>query len=187
MNKKKLGVYINFIGSINEKISSLLISLLTEQLSSGVKLYRINISSVGDIVFYAASLFNFISGLKDVIVNTHNIRQTDSTSNLLFFSGTKRIVNRSFGFFLHSLEIIIQSQIPLFLEFLKEKVEGEEKDELKMAKIIFNKINKNIDEILKMFKERKTYSAQESKKSGFILDIKDSVGFSDIPIYTITN
>ena len=56
-----------------------------------------------------------------------------------------------------------------------------------MAEIIAEKIGKKKEDILTMFKERKTYSSAEAKDRGFIETIEDFVAEPGIPIFTITN
>jgi len=191
MNKKQQGdqnrVFINFVGEINEKTNHLLIFLLTEQLRSGVSRFRINISSSGGTVFHAVSLFNFLSGLRDVDIHTHNLGQIDSAANLLFLSGTTRTASKASSFLLHPPHMIVQERTQFPLEVLRERLEGLEKDEYKIAEIIGLRLGKEREEILQMFKDRKTYSSAEAKGLGFIQEIEEFVAAPNTPIYTITN
>jgi ATP-dependent Clp protease protease subunit len=163
--------------------------LLTEQLRSGTKNFRINISSNGGMVFHAVSIFNFLSGLKNVHIHTHNLGQIDSSASLIFLAGHKRTASKSSSFLLHSPEMITQSQgISQFsIELLREKLESLEKDEKKMAEIISSKIEKSPKDVLKMFKDRNTYSSIEANKLGFITEIEEFVAEPNVPIFTITN
>lgn len=180
---------INFVAGITDKTSSLLMFLLTEQLRSGTKNFRINISSNGGIIFHAVSIFNFLSGLKNVHIHTHNLGQIDSSASLIFLAGHKRTASKSSSFLLHSPEMMIQGQgVSQFsIELLREKLESLEKDEKKMAEIISSKIEKSQEDVLKMFKDRNTYSSVEAKKLGFITEIEEFVAEPNIPIFTITN
>lgn len=189
MNIRQPIVFVNFIADINDKTSSLLMFLLTEQLRSGVKNFRINISSNGGTVFHAVSIFNFLSGLKDVHLQTHNLGQIDSAANLIFLAGQKRTASKASSFLLHPPQMGFQGQgiISLSIEVLKEKLESLQKDQDKMAEIIAERIGKNKRDIVKMFNERKTYSSVEAKEKGFVQEIEEFVAESAIPIFTITN
>lgn len=180
---------INFVAGITDKTSSLLLFLLTEQFRSGTNNFRINISSGGGMIFHAVSIFNFLSGLKNVHIHTHNLGQIDSSASLIFLAGHKRTASKSSSFLLHSPEMITQSQgaSQFSIELLREKLESLEKDEKKMAEIISSKIEKSQKDVLKMFKDRNTYSSAESKNLGFITEIEEFVAEPNIPIFTITN
>lgn len=182
-------IFVNFIADINDKTSSLLMFLLTEQLRAGVSNFRINISSGGGMVFHAVSIFNFLSGLKNVNLQTHNLGQIDSAANLIFLAGHKRTASKASSFLLHPPQITMQGQgaVSFSIEFLQERLESLQKDEIKMAEIIAEKIGKKKEDILSMFKERKTYSSAEAKDRGFIESIEDFVAEPGIPIFTITN
>jgi ATP-dependent Clp protease protease subunit len=180
---------INFVAGITDKTSSLLLFLLTEQLRSGTKNFRINISSNGGTVFHAVSIFNFLSGLKNVHIHTHNLGQIDSSASLIFLAGHKRTASRSSSFLLHSPEMMVQNEgsSQFSIELLKEKLESLQKDEQKMAEIIGSKIGKSQEDVLEMFKNRKTYSSAEAKDLGFITEIEEFVAEPNVPIFTITN
>lgn len=179
---------INFVAEINDKTSSLLMFLLTEQLRSGVSNFRINISSKGGMIFHAVSVFNFLNGLKNVHLHTHNLGQIDSGANLIFLAGQERTASKSSSFLLHQPELIIQGQGANFsIDFLKERIESLEKDEAKMAEIIADKIGKTQNDVLRMFKSRKTYSSSEAKDLKFINRIEEFVAEPGMPIFTITN
>lgn len=182
-------VFINFIAEINDKTSSLLMFLITEQLRAGVKNFHVNISSNGGGVFYAISIFNFLSGLKNVTIQTHNLGQIDSAANLIFLAGHKRTASKASSFLLHPPEISIQGQVALSfsIEALRERLESLQQDEIKMAEVIGERIGKDKKEILKMFKERKTYSSTDAKTKGFIQEIEEFVAEPGLPIFTITN
>lgn len=183
--KQSQTTIINFVAVINDKTSSLLMFLLTEQLRSGINNFRINISSNGGIVFYAVSIFNFLSGLKNIHIHTHNLGQIDSGANLIFLTGDKRTASKASSFLLHPPEMPMQGQFSI--DHLKEKLESLEKDQEKMAEIIADKINRNRDEVIKMFNRRSTYSASEAQKLGFITEIEEFTGEPGVPIFTITN
>lgn len=189
MSVSESTIFINFIAEINDKTSSLLMFLLTEQLRAGIRNFRINISSNGGGVFHAVSIFNFLSGLKDVSIQTHNLGQIDSAANLIFLAGHKRTASKASSFLLHPPQISIQGQgiMSFSIEVLKERLESLEKDQIKMAEIIAERIGKNTSDIIKMFNERKTYSSAESKDLGFIEKIDEFVAGPNIPIFTITN
>lgn len=182
-------IYINFIAEINDKTSSLLMFLLTEQLRAGVKNFRINISSGGGMVFHAVSIYNFLSGLKNVTIHTHNLGQIDSGANLIFVAGHKRTASKASTFLLHPPQLTLQSQGPanFSIDFLQERLESLKKDEDKMAEIIADKISKKKSDVLKMFKERKTYTSSDAKKHGLIMEVDDFVAEPGLPIYMITN
>lgn len=186
-NEQKQTTIINFVAGIDDKTSSLLLFLLTEQLRSGVNAFRINISSPGGIVFHAVSIFNFLNGLKNVNIHTHNLGQIDSGANLIFLAGRKRTASKSSSFLLHPPEMTFNGQGHFSIDLLKERLESLEKDEMKIAEIIADKIGKKQDEIVKMFRDRKTYSSLEAKELKFIIDIEEFVAESGVPIFTITN
>lgn len=182
-------IFINFIAEINDKTFSLLMFLLTEQLRAGIKNFRINISSNGGVVFHAVSIFNFLSGLKNVHIQTHNLGQIDSAANLIFLAGHKRTASKASSFLLHPPQMTIQGQgiMSLPIEILKERLESLQKDETKMAEIIAERIGKRTEEVKEMFQERKTYSSTDSKTIGFIEEISEFVAEPGVPIFTITN
>lgn len=189
INKQKedQAVFINFVAEITDKTSSLLMFLLTEQLRSGVKNFRINISSGGGIVFHSVSLFNFLNGLEGVHLHTHNLGQIDSGANLVFLAGHKRTASKASTFLLHPPQMEIKAPMQLPIEFLKERLESLEKDQLKMAEIIGNKINKKTKDIIKMFRSRQTYQVEKAVELGFISEVEEFIAKPNLPIYTITN
>ncbi|MBU3925447.1 ATP-dependent Clp protease proteolytic subunit [Patescibacteria group bacterium] len=188
INTKDQVTIINFVAGITDKTASLLMFLLTEQLRSGVSNFRINISSTGGMVFHAVSVFNFLNGLRNVHLHTHNLGQIDSGANLIFLAGQERTASKSSSFLLHQPELTIQGQGANFsIDFLKERIESLEKDEAKMAEIIADKIGKTQQEVLQMFKSRKTYSSSEAKDLKFITQIEEFVAEPGMPIFTITN
>ena len=93
------------------------------------------------------------------------------------------------SFLLHPPEISIQGQVALSfsIEALRERLESLQQDEIKMAEVIGERIGKDKKEILKMFKERKTYSSTDAKTKGFIQEIEEFVAEPGLPIFTITN
>lgn len=180
-------VFINFIAEINDKTTSLLLYLLTEQLRAGVNNFRINISSNGGKVFNAVSIYNFINGLKDVTIHTHNIGQIDSGANLIFLAGHKRTTSKASTFLLHPPQMTFQGSGSMDINTLHERLESLEKDQLKMAEIISVKIKKKTDVVIKMFNKRKTYSSEEAIKLGFISEIDEFIASPGLPIFSITN
>ncbi len=180
-------VFINFIADINDKTTSLFLYLMTEQLRSGIKSYRINISSKGGMVLNAISIYNFLNGLKDVHIHTHNLGQIDSSANMIFLAGHTRTASKASTFLLHPPQMIIQSQASLPIELLRERLEGLEKDQLKMAEIIGDKIIKNAKEVMEMFNQRRTYSSEESIDIGFINKVEEFVALPGVPIFSITS
>ncbi len=180
-------IFINFIAEINDKTTSLLLYLLTEQLRAGVKGYRMNISSNGGRVFNAVSIYNFLNGLKDVTIHTHNLGQIDSSANLIFLAGHKRTASKASTFLLHPPQMIFQGQGGMEINTLRERLESLEKDQLKMAEIIAEKIKKDSGDVLKMFTERRTYSSEDAKDLGFISEIDEFVASPGLPIFSITN
>ncbi len=187
MSNEPITVYINFIAEINDKTSSLLIYLLTEQLRAGTKNFRINISSNGGRVFNAVSIHNFLIGLKDVTIHTHNLGQIDSSANLIFLSGGRRTASKASTFLLHPPQMIIQGQSMMPIDLLTERLESLIKDQSKMVEIISSKIGKDPELVTKMFSERKTYSSMEAKSLGFINEIEEFVASPGLPIFSITN
>ena len=188
MEKSKL-IFVNFIAEINDKTSSLLMFLLTEQLRSGMNNFRINISSGGGMVFHAVALYNFLSGLKDVYLHTHNLGQIDSAANLIFLAGQQRTASKASSFLLHPPKMGFQAQgmVQFSLQDLKERTLGLEKDERKIAEIIATRLNKDTQSILQMFERRETHSSEEAKNLGFIHSIEEFVAEPGTPIFTITN
>lgn len=182
-------VYINFIAEINDKTSGLLIYLLTEQLRAGANSFRINISSNGGRVFNAVSIHNFLGGLKDVTIHTHNLGQIDSSANLIFLSGHKRTASKASTFYIHPPQMNITGQgvVSFSIDALKEALNNLRKDQEKIAEIIANKIGKEKQEVITMSNERKPYSSEEAKKLGFIQEIEEFVASPGLPIFSITN
>ncbi len=182
-------IYINFIAEINDKTSSLLLYLLTEQLRAGIKSFRINISSGGGLVNNSISIFNLLNGLRDVTLHTHNLGQIDSAANLIFLAGQKRTASKASTFLLHPPQMNFQGQGPvgLSIETLRERLDSLEKDQHKMAEVISRKINKSTEEVVRMFNDRKTYSSTDAKDMGFIHEIDDFVATPGLPIFSITN
>lgn len=186
-DQKERRIYINFIADINEKTAGLLIYLLTEQLRAGEKNFRINLSSGGGLVFHAVTIHNFLKGLKDVHIHTHNLGQIDSGANLIFLAGKKRTASKSSTFLLHPPVMNFLQPAQLSIELLAERHQGLEKDQIKMAEIIADNIGKTTDEIINMFQERNTFSSDEAKKIGFISEIEEFVAAPGLPIFSITN
>jgi ATP-dependent protease ClpP protease subunit len=182
-------IYINFIAEINDKTTSLLLYILTEQLRAGVNSFRINISSGGGLVNYSVSIFNFLNGLTNITIHTHNLGQIDSGANLIFLAGQKRTASKASTFLLHPPQMNFQGQglLGFSIETLRERLNSLEKDQHKMAEIISSKINRSTEDIVKMFNERKTYSSSEAKELGFISEIDDFVASPGLPIFSITN
>ena len=188
-NNKEQIIYINFIADINEKTSGLLIYLLTEQIRSGSKNFRINLSSGGGLLFHAVAIHNFLKGLKNVKIHTHNLGQIDSGANLIFLAGNYRTASKASTFLLHPPQMTIQSQGPaqFSIELLKEKLEGLEKDQDKMAEIIADNIGTSAKKVFQMFQDRNTFSSAEAMKLGFISKIEEFVASPGLPIFSITN
>lgn len=180
-------IYINFVAEINEKTSAHLLFLLTDQLRSGVKKFHINIASNGGTVFHAVSIYNFISGLQGTEIHTHNLGQIDSSANLFFLTGHKRTASKASTFLLHPPQMNLAGNASLTIDFLKERVGSIEKDQIKMAEIIANKIGKTPDDVLAMFSARKTYSSTEALELGFIDSIEEYIGKPGVPMFSIMN
>jgi ATP-dependent protease ClpP protease subunit len=180
-------VYINFIAGVNDKTSGLLIYLLTEQLRAGTKSFRINISSSGGTIFQAVAIHNFISGLRDVSVHTHNLGQIDSSANLIFLSGQRRTASKSSTFLLHPPQMNIQGPVAYPIEQLQEMINSLINDKEKIAEIIATKIGKSKEEVLRMSDERKPISTEQAKTLGFIHDVEEFVASPGLPIFSITN
>ncbi|HOW24506.1 MAG TPA: ATP-dependent Clp protease proteolytic subunit [Bacteroidales bacterium] len=180
-------IYINFIAEINEKTTSHLLFLLTDQIRSGIKKFHINIASNGGTIFHAVSIFNFLNGLEGAEIHTHNLGQLDSSANLFFLAGHKRTASKASTFLLHPPQMNVAGNASLTIDFLKERVNSIEKDQIKMAEIIADKIRKTPKEVLKMFQSRKTYSSHEALELGFIDSIQEYIGKPGIPMFSITN
>ena len=189
MSAPTLPTTINFVGEINDKTTSLLFFLLTEQVRSGARKIRINLASNGGIVAHAISIFNFLIGLKDVHIHTHNLGKIDSGANLIFLAGKKRTASKVCSFLFHPPKMILQGQgfAQLDIEEIQEHLDTLKHDEQKMAEIIGMRIGKKPSEIINLFKERKTFSSEESKKLGLVTDIEDFVAAPGTPIFSITN
>lgn len=179
---------INFVGEISEKTAGLLLFLLNDQLKGGMRSLRINIASRGGDVFYAVTMFNFLTGLQGVEIHTHNIGQIDSGANLIFLAGKKRTASKAASFLLHPPAITVhQAPLSLPIDVLKERMDSLENDQKRMAEIIGSRIAKSADDVIEMFKARKTYTSQESIALGFISEIEEFSAVPGQPIFTIAN
>lgn len=181
------GIVINFIGEINDKTTGILFFVLTNQLQSGVKEIRLNISSPGGLVFHAITVHNFILGLQDVTVHAHNLGQIDSAANVIFLAGKVRTASKAATFLMHPPKAMFNGPQAMSIEEMGERLEGLKSDETKMAGIIGACISKSPKEIIQMFKKRRTYSSEQGIELGFISRLEEYSVTPGQPTFTITN
>lgn len=186
-NQSNQTIYINFIAGVNEKTTSLLIYLLTEQLRAGTNSFRINISSPGGSVFQGISIYNFLKGLQDVSIHTHNLGQIDSVANVIFLAGQKRTASKATTFLFHPPVMNVLNAANFPIDLLEERLDSLKKDQQKLVEITAERINKNREDVMKMFSERKTLFSEEAKQLGLIDEIQDFVAAPGVPIFSITN
>lgn len=177
-------VIVNLIGEINNRTTTQFLFILSNQLQSGTKDFRINIPSPGGGVFHGITIYNFLIGLKGIVLHTHNLGQIDSVANLIYMAGNVRTASTTSTFLLHPPRAIFP-QGAYTIEDLRERVQGLESDERKLAEIIASRLTKPVKEVQEMFQLRKTYTSKEAKTLGFATKIEDFAASPDTPLYLV--
>lgn len=180
-------LYINFMANIDERRTSLLLTVISDYLKTGIKKITINISSLGGSVFHAVSLYNFIKGLKGIEVHTHNFGQVDSSANIIFLAGKIRTCSSAATFLFHGVKRIFYEKSAVNRQELKEHLESLNSDISKLAEIISINTNHSEKEVMRFFKKQKVFAAKEAKNWGLVKDIIDQTIPAGFPTIVITN
>lgn len=182
-------LFINFMANIDERRSATLLSVISDYLRTGIKKIKINISSPGGSVFHATSLYNFIAGLKDVEVHTHNFGQVDSAATVIFLAGKKRTCSSVATFLFHGPKrIFIGPQIALGKKDLGDHLETLESDISKLIEIISKVTKQSKDKISEFFEKQRVFTAEKAKEEGLAQEIIDeTIPFGAPNVVTITD
>lgn len=181
-------LFINFMADIDERRTSLLLAVISDYLKTGViKKLTINISSLGGSVFHAISLHNFIKGLQNVEVHTHNFGQVDSSANIIFLAGKIRTCSSAATFLFHGVKRIFYEKSAVNKQELKEHLESLNSDINKLAEIISINTSHSKNEVMKFFKKQKVFTANEAKEWGLVQEVIDQTIPSGFPVIVITN
>lgn len=185
--KTKQELFINFMSPIDDKSSSALLYVISDYLKTGIKNIHINISSGGGSVFSAITIYNFLKGIKDVQIHTHNFGQVDSSANVIFLSGQIRTCSSAASFILHSVKMIFQNNSLLSSNELNERQESLKMDTEKIATIIALSTQKTVEEVLKDIEKSLVLNAEKAKDYGLVHDIIDFTIKPGQPVVVITN
>ena len=184
-------LFINFMAEINSVTASRLLSIISDHLRTGIiKKIKINISSPGGSVFHAISLYNFISGLKEIEIHTHNFGQVDSAATVIFLSGKKRTCSPVATFLFHGPQRIFMGtpRIGLDKKALTENLTALQSDIDKLVEIISRTTKQEKDKISDFFEKQVVFTAEKAKEENLVHEIIDeTIPFGAPYIVTITD
>lgn len=185
MKNKKI-TYINFMGPVNERSATQLITTVNQKLNEGANNFVLLISSPGGSVFYGLSAYNFLKGVPAKI-HTHNFGSVDSVALLLFCAGTKRFCVPNARFLLHGIGFDVPPGGARFEEKqVDERLKSLRIDRENISKIIADNCKKTVKEVEKDMFEGTVLNPQQAKEYGVVHEIKSDLFEPGAEVINIT-
>lgn len=176
---------INLMGPINDSLVAAMMQTMSNALNQGSRSFLIGISSPGGSVFSGVSAYNFLRGIRDVSIVTHNYGQVDSIAGVIFAAGDTRLCVPDARFLMHGVSLGFGQGAQLEEDQLREKLESLRNDTGTIARILAARTNKKAEEIRKVMLSRAVFGADEGKTLGLVHEIKAEVFDPSIGIINI--
>ncbi|MBU0999193.1 ATP-dependent Clp protease proteolytic subunit [Patescibacteria group bacterium] len=165
---------IRFSAPINQNSVSQLISVVENNLHSGVEVIKLLISSPGGEVQHGVSAYNFLKGIPAKI-QTHNFGNIDSMATVIYCAGGERLCMPTARFLIHGVKFGSNGPVQFEEKQLDEVVMGLKNDRENIAKILSENCNKPQSQIEKMMFEGATLTPTAAKELGLVHKISEQL------------
>jgi len=182
--KEEKEIAIRLMADINQQTIASLMNLVESNLNSGVKQFRLLLSSNGGSVHHGITAYNFLKGIPAKII-THNIGSIDSIATVVFCAGDERQSVPNGRFFMHSVTWGSNAPVCLEEKQLKEILSGLKIDRENISKIVADNCKKDSTEIEEIMLNGKMFSPDEAKEFGLITRISEVLLPNNVPVIGI--
>jgi len=132
------------------------------------------ISTPGGSVHDGLSVYNFLKGLP-IEVHTYNFGSVDSIGVVIFCAGSERYSVPNARFLLHPVSVQVSSDKVFDEPSMEECINAIKADQLNIANVIANTINKDVQNILQQIHKRTTLNPTTAHEIGLVTEIKQSL------------
>lgn len=175
---------IRFMAEVNDQTAMAFINLVENEMKSGVKSFRVIISSPGGWVNSGISMYNYLKGIP-VTVETVNFGIVDSISVIIFCAGQKRISVPNARFLIHDIFRSINGTLSLSEVQLNEWIKSLKKDRENIVKIISDTTGKSNKRIENLIKKGEVLDPVGAKEIGLVQEINKVVIEEGVKVLSI--
>ena len=164
--------FVSLSADINASTAETLMAVVFQQMTQGVKIVHLLMSTPGGDVMAGINLYNVLSGLPIHLI-THNVGNVDSIGNAIFLAGKERYCCRHSTFMFHGVGFNMNGAVRLEEKLLRERLDGIESDQRRIGSIIKEHTSLDQTTVEDMFREQRTKSADEALSSGIVHGIRE--------------
>jgi ATP-dependent Clp protease, protease subunit len=165
-------VYVSFSAEVTPQPAEALIAAMANLANQGVPKVHLLLSTPGGSVMHGITVYNTLRGMPFELV-THNVGNVNSIGNPIFLAGEKRYACKHSTFMFHGVGFNAPPNMRMEEKFLRERLDGLDADQKRIASIIAERTNLTDEEIAGMFLEAQTRDAEYALKAGIVHEIRD--------------
>lgn len=163
--------YISFSNAINQVTTEALLSVLAQQVSNGVEVVHLGLSTPGGGVMQGINAFNIMRALPIKLI-THNVGNVNSIGNVLFLAGEERYACAHSSFMFHGVGFDITNPARFEEKILRERLDSVLNDQNLIGNIIDERTDIDAKEIRKLFRAAATKDTAYALSKGIIHAVK---------------
>jgi ATP-dependent Clp protease protease subunit len=164
-------VWVSFSAEINANTTESLIATLANCVTGNVEEVNLLLSTPGGSVMNGINLYNVLRAMPFRLV-THNVGNVDSIGNAVFLAGERRLACPHSTFMFHGVGFDGGGQ-HFEEKSLRERLEGVLADQNRIAGIIAEHTNLDMEEVQPLFREAQTKDAAYAVGAGIVHEIAD--------------
>jgi ATP-dependent protease ClpP protease subunit len=165
-------VYVSFVRPINSDTASPLLNACNQVVNSGARQLNLLLSSPGGQIDPGFAIYNQLIALPIELI-THNIGSIDSTANIIFLCGIRRLSCANSTFLFHGIHWLFPSPTEVIKPKLMEIVSSLQAAENRMRDVIVSKSSLTIQEVDVFFAEGANKDAPFALSKGIIHAIEE--------------
>ncbi len=173
MTQDQKPVYVSFSAEVNAQTTEALLAMFADLHNKGVEAAHLLLSTPGGSVMHGINVYHVLRGLP-IRITTHNVGSVNSIGNVVFLAGDERYAVPSATFMFHGVGFDAQQGMRLEEKFLRERLDGIQADQNKIASIIHDRANFPDDErVADLFLQAATKDATYARKRGIVHEVRD--------------
>ena len=164
---------MSFSGEINQQTTEALLGICADLANKGVDTVYLLLSTPGGSVLNGITMFNVLRSMPFKLV-THNVGAVNSIGNVIFLAGDERYTVPNATFMFHGVGFDVKQPMRFEEKLLRERLDGIEADQRKIATIIRDRADfPDDEEIASLFLQAATKDPAYALERGIVHDIRE--------------
>lgn len=165
--------YVSFSAEINQQTTEALLAVCADLANKGADVVYLLLSTPGGSVLNGMTLYNMLRAMPFKLV-THNVGAVNSIGNVIFLAGEERYTVPNATFMFHGVGFDITQPTRFEEKLLRERLDGIETDQRKIAAVIEERANFGDDkEIAALFLQAATKDPAYALERGIVHDVRE--------------